>query len=504
MRGLIKVVPVILILLASSAAAQDFNVYGFSTIDYNLLGAGARARAMGGAFVGLADDASALSWNPAGLIQIERTQTSIAGTYVKLKQTNTYDSRDFEREESEDKSKLSYASFVAPLRIKGHPFMASATFRAAQDRLEAWNSWSVSDEKFVFNYEGFSDTADFSAETFHGTESTGGLDVFSFGFGTGFYGDLAIGASVNIYTGSGESFYRRYYVDTVYSAVAGDTLRAEIEGAFSVLDVFDQAGANFTGSMFYEMEKFSAGIVVHTPFDLITDHDLTRRDTLYVNGLPTFPRGELAWLYRAKSKVTMPLTVAGGIAFRPMPNLVFSGDLEMRQWSDSKYKVERDTSDLFVRRTSIYYPADCAAEDTCDVSNFNSSGEKIEVYDEFGLKLDNTMQIRLGGEYTLETSIGEIPLRGGFRMTQQQYTDVSELQRDELDQVQEGFALGDRVTSTTLTFGSGIHWRQIWLDFSVELGSEEQIEKGSDYIGGFQVTRERKNPAITLNFTGFF
>lgn len=39
----------------------------------NPVGSGARAIGMGGAFIGIADDATAASWNPAGLIQLEKT-----------------------------------------------------------------------------------------------------------------------------------------------------------------------------------------------------------------------------------------------------------------------------------------------------------------------------------------------------------------------------------------------------------------------------------------------
>src|SRR5260370_15046447 len=40
-------------------------------------GAGARSLAMGAAFVGVADDASATYWNPAGLSQITRKELSL-------------------------------------------------------------------------------------------------------------------------------------------------------------------------------------------------------------------------------------------------------------------------------------------------------------------------------------------------------------------------------------------------------------------------------------------
>ena len=48
----------------------------------NPVGSGARAVGMGGAFIAVADDATAASWNPAGLVQLERPELSIVGDYV--------------------------------------------------------------------------------------------------------------------------------------------------------------------------------------------------------------------------------------------------------------------------------------------------------------------------------------------------------------------------------------------------------------------------------------
>ena len=48
----------------------------------NPVGSGARATGMGGAFIGIADDATSASWNPAGLIQLEKPEISIVGAYL--------------------------------------------------------------------------------------------------------------------------------------------------------------------------------------------------------------------------------------------------------------------------------------------------------------------------------------------------------------------------------------------------------------------------------------
>ncbi|ETR66982.1 MAG: hypothetical protein OMM_12106 [Candidatus Magnetoglobus multicellularis str. Araruama] len=44
---------------------------------FNPLGSGPRAIGMGGAFIGLADDATAASWNPGGLKNVRKPEYSI-------------------------------------------------------------------------------------------------------------------------------------------------------------------------------------------------------------------------------------------------------------------------------------------------------------------------------------------------------------------------------------------------------------------------------------------
>ena len=62
---------------------------GLSANGLNLNGTGAKSDAMGGAFIGLANDFSAAYWNPAGLAQIAKASFSLyaadiipAGTYA--------------------------------------------------------------------------------------------------------------------------------------------------------------------------------------------------------------------------------------------------------------------------------------------------------------------------------------------------------------------------------------------------------------------------------------
>ena len=74
-------------LLAAAAAVVLMSVPGFcafsasdagtSTAQFLKLGAGARAAGMGGAFAGMADDPTAIYWNPAGLNRMEGRSLSV-------------------------------------------------------------------------------------------------------------------------------------------------------------------------------------------------------------------------------------------------------------------------------------------------------------------------------------------------------------------------------------------------------------------------------------------
>jgi hypothetical protein len=104
-----RIIYTILILSAFfEARAQLFTVLGgqragISTAQFLKLGVGSRASALGGAFVAIANDASALYWNPAGLVQFDKNEVifshnkwvvdinhDFAGAVYHLDETNTF------------------------------------------------------------------------------------------------------------------------------------------------------------------------------------------------------------------------------------------------------------------------------------------------------------------------------------------------------------------------------------------------------------------------------
>ena len=94
-----------------------FNTYTYALDEFsstlNPVGSGARASGMGGAFIGVADDATAASWNPAGLIQLEKPEISVV--YSSFHRIQTYDSEshpEIASRNTMDSKGLKYASLA--------------------------------------------------------------------------------------------------------------------------------------------------------------------------------------------------------------------------------------------------------------------------------------------------------------------------------------------------------------------------------------------------------
>jgi len=73
----------LLVVIASPLAAQNTDIESLAGIQFNFANPGARSLGMGGAFIGLADDASAVEANPAGLTILRRPEVSIEGRHFR-------------------------------------------------------------------------------------------------------------------------------------------------------------------------------------------------------------------------------------------------------------------------------------------------------------------------------------------------------------------------------------------------------------------------------------
>jgi hypothetical protein len=78
-RAWVAVLAGCLVLVADARAAEIFEKVGTFDGQFLKIGIGARAAGMGCAFVAIADDASAVFWNPAGLARLDPDRTEVMG-----------------------------------------------------------------------------------------------------------------------------------------------------------------------------------------------------------------------------------------------------------------------------------------------------------------------------------------------------------------------------------------------------------------------------------------
>ncbi len=110
----------------SAQTSQEARVSGSP----NPVGSGARALGMGGAFIGVADDATAASWNPGGLIQLETPEVSYVFSFDKMYRQRSFD--DFPNASGEDSISLldlNYFSFAYPFNWLGRNMIVSLNYQ---------------------------------------------------------------------------------------------------------------------------------------------------------------------------------------------------------------------------------------------------------------------------------------------------------------------------------------------------------------------------------------
>ena len=116
-----KLAFLLIALAALPLAAQNTDIESLSGLQFNFGNPGARSLGMGGAFLGLADDASAAEANPAGLTILRKPEISIEGRNFQEKQvfstSGTYP--DIQRTAFSHYSQrvdVTFASFVYPIK----------------------------------------------------------------------------------------------------------------------------------------------------------------------------------------------------------------------------------------------------------------------------------------------------------------------------------------------------------------------------------------------------
>jgi long-subunit fatty acid transport protein len=293
---------------------------------WNITGAGARAEGMGGAFIGLADDATAIAWNPAGLGQLERTEFSAVGRWLQENYNWEYKPTTGTSSTSQENPAhfaYNFASIAFPLHAGRVTIVPAVAYQTQLDFYYKYNDLTTSEE------------------------NTGGGNAITPGIGIKLHPMFYIGGAVNIWIGDYDLKSTETYSPRSSS---GSTTNGSV------------SGLNFNAGFIVDFEgmkkpiPIKIGATIRTPFDLKLEGDYE-----YLQNNVATTKGKFS------NTVQMPLMFGVGASARIVENLTLSFDFETRRYGDSK----------------LYYTTDGKAIDTVNMSDSKSDLNQIRVGAEY-------------------------------------------------------------------------------------------------------------------------
>jgi long-subunit fatty acid transport protein len=359
-------------LWSSDALGQDL-LFGSSP---NPVGSGARALGIASAFIATADDATAASWNPAGLIVLEDPELSLV---MDLKNRREWlkglGIADGDRTQSVVYPGINYFSAAYPFKLDGRYFVASLNFQATID-YEKKQRGSI-----LFAQQGN------VARMEYDLRQSGRMRALTPALAFQISPDIALGVALEISTAKlGYENGWTQEVSMVTSTTAANGAAQTAESESSEQYSFDGFGAN-VGLLWDATPRITVGAVLKTPRWGKTQREISASVQTYASdGTPladvtdTRSHDEATW---------WPLSYGVGVAYRHSDALTASVDLYRTEWSLFRQRQTRaDGSHQYINPIS---------------------GERYK-----DAAVGGITQLHVGGEYLFILPRTVVPVRGGF------------------------------------------------------------------------------------------
>jgi hypothetical protein len=357
------------LVLAGASAVGAQPVFDQDRIDLtgqqNLtLGAGARAYGMGGAFLARADDATAASWNPAGLSYLRTPEISLVGTH------NSFHEKGFDTDTFEGGA-FDFAAFTWPVAFK-----------------EIRGSVQLSYQRAI-GFDGTRSIDGGGGRRWDG-ESDGGFDVLAFGTGFRPTRRLRLGFTVNRWLNGYDQVLVRQVPDNPRP------LR-EFETGFR------PRGWSFNlGVIWSPVENLNIGGVFKTPFG--ADVTLSKRRKDYWASDSGIENETFNEASSDEVRIDFPASVGFGISWRVRDTLTVSADFTQSRWSRA-FIYDYFTLPVTPRREDTTRPPATPPPTAYDELPYPTlDSEQVDA-----------QQIRAGVEWVVISSPRvKVPLRAGY------------------------------------------------------------------------------------------
>jgi len=380
----------------------------------NPVGSGARALGMGGAFIAVADDATAASWNPGGLIQLELPEVSIVGAGYSRTEDNIFGGHpEADGSQSASDFNLNYLSAAYPFTLVERNMIVAVTYQHLYDFNRSWQFDFLYDEDGLM----FDRNIDYNQD--------GGLSAIGLSYAIQIVPSLSAGITMNIWD---DGIGNNNWTQDTYLTGSGSLGPFQLFESYHNIDEYTFQGINFNlGFLWRFNESLTVGGVFKSPFSADIQHDSSLTNTI---DLVNSPFAGTIWEFDETGsfdeEMDMPASYGIGISYRFSDELTAAFDVYRTEWEDMIYTDHDGVS-------------------TSAISGVEESQSDISA----------TVQVRTGAEYLIIKPKYIVPLRGGV------FYDPAPSE-------------GSSDDFFGVTFGSGFAWKQFIFDagYQYRFGSD--------------------------------
>ncbi len=335
---------------------------------FNPVGSGARAMGTGGAFIAVADDATAASWNPGGLIQLRKPELSLVtsgfyrgedlnfGTHPEASGSNTVSG-----------ANINYLSAAWPFELLNYNMIVSLSYQHLFDFSREWD-FLLTGRVGPTSYR---DAWQY--------EQSGSLSAVGFSYCVQVIPEhLSAGFTLNFWEDSitdneWEQKYKKIRQGLLSAADIPTASNSEpFTEHYNRTESYTFSGFNINLGILWDInDKWRIGAVLKTPFTADVTYKRHAYSEKYYperSEIPIINAGE----YENDEELEMPMSYGIGVVYHFSEELAFSGDIYKTHWDDFEYTDEKG------RKTSPL------------------TGKPMEES-----RTDPTYQVRLGAEYLL-------------------------------------------------------------------------------------------------------
>ncbi len=283
---------------------------------YNEFGPGARAMALGGAYMPVAEDYTATYWNPAGLAQIRKMEF-----YAGLGRNNNSNRISYQgtvTDNSHGYTTLNSAGLVFPLPT----YRGSLVFSIGYHRVNSFSDYHrFSGSPLIASAGGrFNQSEE--------TTSDGGIHQWSFGGAVDVTENVSLGASLNLITGSNN--LNVIYMERDPNDVINNT--RTFDASFEVNPKYTGASAKI-GSLFRPMRNLRVGLTITTPSYLSVEENSNYFEEWEPDTGRILTYSEDSF---RKYKLQSPWRFEVGAAYK-YKIVQLSGSVEMVNWTETRF-----------------------------------------------------------------------------------------------------------------------------------------------------------------------